>query len=140
MNNVLPKAHWNPSVEATRPYITAVVKALIARDVKVTESWLDPFYPDPRDATIRINESEALVWNEEQGWYCGEFVCGEQGQRTMLVDSAGLGGGVLPSANDVVDRFLNGVRTAVEVYRRLSDKDGFEGALRKAGEEALATN
>jgi hypothetical protein len=127
-------------MEKARDYVTAVVIALLARNVKVSESWLDPFYPDPRDATIRIGESEALVWNEEQGWLHGTFVCGRQGQRTVLADSAGLGNGVLPTADEVADLYLNGIRTAIRVYRRLSDNDNFEEALREAGEELLVNS
>jgi hypothetical protein len=123
-------------MEQARPYVTAVVIALLARNVTVSETWLDPFYPDPRDATIRIND-EALVWNEEQGWLHGTFICGQQGEHTVLADAAGLGGGVLPAPDEVADRYLNGIRTPIEVYRRQTDHDGFEEALRETGERSL---
>ena len=123
MNNVLPKAHWNPSVEETRPYITAVVAALLAHNVKVTESWLDPFYPDPRDATIRIAGGDALVWNEEQGWLRGTFVGGEQGVRSVLADSAGLADKVMPTPAELVGNYLKAVRTEIRVYPGHADDD-----------------
>jgi hypothetical protein len=140
MNSVLPKEHWNPPMEKVRPYITAVVKALLARHVNVRETWLDPFYPDPRDATIRIGESEALVWNEEQGWLRGTFVRGRQGERTVLGDPAGLGGGVLPTVDEVADRYVNGTRTPIVLYRRLTDHDDFDEALGVAGERLLVNS
>jgi hypothetical protein len=149
MNQSLPSAHPDAAVEATRPYITSVVLALIGRGVAIYGSWLDP--NAPRDATIQFlrdipgtgaSESsrtlDALVWDEETGWRCGSFVSGGPGVRTVLARAEALGGGLLPPGDEVADRILSGASAEPQVFRRWFDvDDGFAELLRQAGEGVL---
>jgi hypothetical protein len=128
MIEVMPSGHPDPEVEATRPYITAVVLALLGEGIVVRRSWLDP--RGPRDATIVFGVNSALVWDEETGWRRGEYVSGEQGERTVLARAAALGGGVLPPGTEVAARVKEDVRLTPEVYRKYTDIcDGFEVKL-----------
>jgi hypothetical protein len=146
MNEALPTAHPLPFVDAIRPYITAAVLALTGSGIPVLRSWLDPY--DPRDATILFAQDirgtggsgrspaalYALVWDEETGWRYGAFVSGEPGVRTVLARATALGGGLLPSGDELVARILSGVAAQPLLLRRWFDTaDGFEDALRRAG-------
>lgn len=95
--------------------------------------WNDPV--DPRDATIRLADGSALVWDEESGWRHGRFVSGSQGVRTELAGVRYLGGGVLPEPARV-GRLLAAARSGRSggahrpVYRSYRDHgDGLDGAL-----------
>src|SRR4051794_37994622 len=79
-------------------YVAQVAEALGPR---VLQWWDDPY--DPRDATLRLVDGTALVWDEESGWRHGRFVRGEKGIRTELEAARYLGGGVLPSPAGVID-------------------------------------
>ncbi|GAA0379035.1 hypothetical protein GCM10009530_32080 [Microbispora corallina] len=108
-------------------YVAQVAEALGAR---VLQWWDDPY--DPRDATVRLVDGDALVWDEETGWRHGRFVSGEKGVRTRLEGIRYLGGGVLPRPADVVGllddaRYGSGTRL---VYRSFTDlHDGFDADL-----------
>lgn len=148
MKQSLPSAHSDPAIEVTRPYITSVAQALIDRGF-IIHSWLDP--RNPRDATIQLHSGvkgsktstsssvpDALVWEEETGWRYGFFVSGEQGVRTVLDLARPLGGGLLPSGNEVVNRILSGARGDLQRVRSFSDRrDGFDDLLRGVGGRIL---
>ncbi|MEU4573781.1 DUF6292 family protein [Nonomuraea sp. ATR24] len=51
---------------------------------------------EPREATVRLADGAALVWDEESGWRLGRFVSGAPGQHTELSGVRYLGGGLLP--------------------------------------------
>ncbi len=72
-------------------YVRLVVELLGA---EVADWWEGPC--DPRDATVRLADGAALVWDEESGWRLGRFVSGGSGERTELTGSRYLGGGLLP--------------------------------------------
>jgi hypothetical protein len=134
--NSAPAVHPDPWVNLLRGYVNRTVEALSTGNVLVERSWLDP--RDPRDATIIFSdpasnvsaEKLALVWNEINGWSRGTFVSGEQGVRTELAGESHLGGGVLPSENDVLNRMLAGASEPQRVYRSVADlRDGLDDAL-----------
>ncbi|GAA4565871.1 DUF6292 family protein [Planotetraspora kaengkrachanensis] len=109
------------------PYVRQVADVLGDR---VASWWDDPF--DPRDATIRLTDGTALVWDEESGWRHGGFGSGRQGVRTVLGGVRHLGGGVLPEPARVValldDPAYGGATRPV--YRSYTDvHDGFDAAL-----------
>ncbi|MFI0450414.1 hypothetical protein [Actinomadura sp. 6N118] len=87
-----PLPHVLPQVDAIRGYITQVAEAFDARDLDLRNVWLDPMCP--RDATFILG-TDALVWNESEGFIRGRFVSGAPGERTVLADPVPLGGGVL---------------------------------------------
>ncbi|GAA2722934.1 hypothetical protein GCM10010439_16920 [Actinocorallia aurantiaca] len=122
----IPLPHPDPEVDESRGYITAVVRALALRGTAIDHVWLDPSLPV--DATIRAGE-EALVWNETQGWAIGEFVSGEQGVRTVLADPLLLGGGVLPSPDEIASRTILRQSKPL-VTRQIRARDGFQETLR----------
>ncbi|GGP12073.1 DUF6292 family protein [Nonomuraea glycinis] len=72
-------------------YVRLVVELLGA---EVADWWEGPC--DPREATVRLADGAALVWDEESGWRLGRFVSGGSGERTELTGSRYLGGGLLP--------------------------------------------
>jgi hypothetical protein len=108
-------------------YVRRVAEVLGDR---VSRWWDDPF--DPRDATVRLVDGTALVWDEESGWRHGEFVSGRQGVRTIIAGVRYLGGGVLPGPGRVValldDRAYG--TASRPAYRSYTDvHDGFDAAL-----------
>lgn len=95
MNGPLPipwSAAWSRLPTA---YVAQVAAALDA----VVGWWNDPV--DPRDATVRLADGTALVWDEESGWRHGRFLSGRPGVRTELAEVRYLGGGVLPAPRRV---------------------------------------
>lgn len=128
----LPAKHSDPSLELLRPYITRTVRVLESAGVQVQQSWLDP--KDPRDATIVcliLGQSRALVWDEEVGWRHGLFESGQPGVRTRLAGTTHLGGGVLPTPNEVVSRFTNGTSEPSRKYRaHTDDPERFDDQVR----------
>ncbi|MFC7102083.1 DUF6292 family protein [Nonomuraea rubra] len=72
-------------------YVQQVVDLLGA---EVTDWWEGPC--DPRDATVRLTDDTALVWDEESGWRLGAFVSGDRGRHTELSGVRYLGHGLLP--------------------------------------------
>ncbi|MBG0814994.1 DUF6292 family protein [Planomonospora sp. ID82291] len=96
--------------------------------------WDDPC--DPRDATIRLTDGTALVWDEESGWRRGRFFSGEKGERTVLTETLYLGGGVLPEPTKVARSLAplragrNGGTVDRPIYRSFRDHhDGFDALL-----------
>src|ERR1700760_789537 len=134
-NHVAPTPHPDRWVNLPYGYITQVSDRLVANGLLIERSWMDPF--DPRDATIRLVDPFAkasageltLVWDEVTGWRQGRFVRGKQGVRTELADVNYLGGGVLPSEDDVVSRVLAGASEPRRAYRTVADRDGFDESL-----------
>ena len=131
-----PAAHPDPWVNVLYGYVAQAVESLAAGGLLIERSWLDP--RDPRDATIIFSdpasnvpaEKLALVWDEVTGWRRGTFVGGEQGIRTELADVSYLGGGVLASEHDVVNRVLAGASEPLCAYRSVGDlRDGLDDAL-----------
>jgi len=122
-----PLPHQVPRVDATRNYVTRNVHALIQRGLCVDRSWLDP--SDPRDATIVLTDSRALVWDEVAGWRIGLYRSGAPGEHTALDGAVHLGGGVLPSPAEVRDRVGSGASVAGRQYRMYTDSDGFDEVL-----------
>jgi hypothetical protein len=134
--NSTPAAHPDPWVNVLQDYVTQAVERLATGGLLVERSWLDP--RDPRDATIIFSDPAsnvsakklALVWDEVGGWRRGAFVSGEQGVRTELTDVSFLGGGVLPSEDDLVNRVLAGASEPRRTYRSVADlRDGLDDAL-----------
>ncbi|MFJ5608404.1 DUF6292 family protein [Streptomyces sp. NPDC093221] len=126
---------------AHQPYIAAVVSALTAAGIGVTDWFADP--NDPRDACITLatyatephypGETIVLTWTEEAGWLIGG------GQPNELLDWVGEldTRDVLPTPQQVVviaqtaftapTRTLHGL---APVYREfVDDNDGFEQRL-----------
>jgi hypothetical protein len=131
-----PAAHPDPWVNVLRGYVTRTVESLATTGLLIERSWLDP--RDPRDATIIFSdpaanvsaEKLALVWDEVSGWRHGTFVGGEQGVRTEMANVTYLGGGVLPSEDDVANRVLAGASEMRHVYRSATDTgDGLDTSL-----------
>ncbi|MFD1940475.1 MULTISPECIES: DUF6292 family protein [Nonomuraea] len=77
-------------------YVSQVVGLLGA---EVGDWWEGPC--DPRDATVRLSDGSALVWDEESGWRLGRFVSGCRGEHTELADVRYLGHGLLPKPERV---------------------------------------
>ncbi|MEU8250183.1 DUF6292 family protein [Nonomuraea sp. NPDC048916] len=132
-DNLIAMHHPDPWVDLTHGYVSQVVGELSGQGVRIDRSWLDP--ADPRDATVIIRDGAhqplALVWDEETGWRHGIFESGCQGVRTRLSAAAGLGGGILPSGNEVAWRLK--ARTVAEhvKYRSCADvRDGLDDKLR----------
>ena len=124
------RRHEDPFVNRLHSYVTSAVSALSASGLDIREAWLDPC--SPRDATIRLARSKALVFDEVSGWRYGDFVSGQPGVRTILDKVTYVGGGVLPDGREVTHRLINGVSGRGPVYRSFADlRDGFEDALRQ---------
>jgi len=114
-------------------YVAPVAGALGAR---VLDWWDDPC--DPRDATIRLIDGGALVWDEESGWRHGRFVSGEKGTRTVLSGVRYLGGGVLPRPAEIVSLLAGPGSADRPRYRAYTDvHDGFDQALESFAVAAL---
>lgn len=135
-----PPAHPEAWVNLLLGYVTSTVECLTERGLTVERSWLDP--RNPRDATIIFSHPAsnvsakklALVWDELTGWRRGIFESGQQGARTVLSDHAYLGGGVLPSGQELVGRMLAGASQPRRVYRSVTDlHDGLDDALLAGG-------
>jgi Family of unknown function (DUF6292) len=131
--NSAPLMHPDPWVNLKHGYVNQAVKALSSGGLLIDCSWLDP-----RDATIIFSDAAshvsadklALVWDEVTGWRRGTFVSGEQGVRTELADVSYLGGGVLPSEDDLLNRVLAGASEPRRAHRSVADlRDGLEDAL-----------
>jgi Family of unknown function (DUF6292) len=123
-----PPQHPESRVNTTRNYVIQSVQALIQQGLIVDRSWLDP--SDPRDATVVIGDTRALVWDEVTGWRIGVFQSGRQGARTELTGAAQLGGGVLPAPVELARRVASGATAPRREYRSYSDSDGLDEALR----------
>jgi hypothetical protein len=113
-------------------YVQLVVHALGA---EVADWWEGPC--EPRDATIRLIDGTALVWDEESGWRLGHFVSGGVGDHTQLSGVVRyLGGGLLPRPERVPAALLD-ARAGVGAssawrpcYRSHRNcRDGFDVAL-----------
>jgi hypothetical protein len=124
-----PNQHHDPWVDLLRGYITGTVQALQLEGLNVARSWLDP--SDPRDATIVLKDTRALVWDEETGWRHGRFLSGEPGARTTLADPTLFGGGVLPDPRHLAATVRTGRLLAPPpaAYRSHTDRDGLDEAL-----------
>lgn len=125
----IPEQHKDPWLDLLRPYVTQTVLGLQAAGLDVREAWLDPY--DPRDATVVLANSEALVFDEVTGWRYGRFLAGQPGVRTALDDVRYVGGGVLPNAGELAHRVINGISVPRRDYRSVTDlHDGLDDALR----------
>jgi hypothetical protein len=127
MDHREPLQHRVPRVNTTRNYVTQSVHALIQQGLAVNRSWLDP--TDPRDATIVLADTRALVWDEMTGWRIGLFRSGTQGVRSALDGAVHLGGGPLPSPAEVARRAGGGMSAPERHYRSYADSDGFDEVL-----------
>jgi hypothetical protein len=128
--SITPDRHPDPWVNLLRGYLTEAVRALAASGLEVQRSWLDP--ESPRDATIVLAETKALVFDEVTGWRYGNFVAGQQGVRTALSDVSHVGGGVLLDTRELAHKVLNGRSAPRREYRSFDDlHDGFDDALQE---------
>ncbi|MEV5892723.1 DUF6292 family protein [Nonomuraea fuscirosea] len=102
---------------------------------EVVDWWKGPC--DPRDATLKLADGTALVWDEESGWRLGAFVSGGRGRHTELSGVVRyLGHGLLPKPERVVAA-LHDARAGVGAssawrpcYRSHRNcRDGFDVAL-----------
>jgi hypothetical protein len=126
---ITPGTHQDPWVNLLGDYVTEAVAALRSNGMQIQRSWLDP--TDPRDATIVLAGTRALVFDEVTGWRHGRFVAGLQGVRTQLAEVSYLGGGVLPGADELAHRVINGFSVPRREYRSVADlHDGLDDALR----------
>jgi hypothetical protein len=124
-----PGSHLDPWLALLGGYVTETVEALSSHGILVDRSWLDPY--DPRDATIVLANSRALVFDEVSGWRHGVFLGGRPRRRTALADVEYLGGGVLPAPEELAQRLLAERSEGRRDYRSYSDiHDGFDDALR----------
>ncbi|WP_460301990.1 DUF6292 family protein [Actinocorallia aurea] len=104
------------------------------RGYVVERAHVDPC--GPRDYTIVFRDKVssqlyALVWDEESGVRHGFFLSGRQGELTRLANVVHLGGSVLPSPADVVDRMESGVSEPYRRFRSHTDLgSGFDDLLR----------
>jgi hypothetical protein len=115
-------------VDATRNYVTQSVHALVQQGLDIDRSWLDP--SDPRDATVVLADSRALVWDEMTGWRIGLFGSGKPGARTALEGAVHLGGGPLPTPAELAGRVASGESATRREYRSYVASDGFDDVLR----------
>ena len=131
-----PTANQDPWVDVLRGYVTGTIGSLSTGGLEVERSWLDP--RDPRDATIIFShpasnvsaEKLALVWDEVTGWRCGTFHSGQQGTVTVLAGTSYLGGGVLPSGQELTRRVLAGASEPMRQHRGVTDlRDGLDDTL-----------
>jgi Family of unknown function (DUF6292) len=128
--NITPDRHPDPWVNLLCGYMTEAVQALAAGGVQVQRSWLDP--EGPRDATIVLAGSKALVFDEVTGWRYGRFVSGRQGVRTTLSDISYVGGGVLLDGRELTHKILSGHSAPRQEFRSAADlRDGLDDALRE---------
>ncbi|MGW0804201.1 DUF6292 family protein [Nonomuraea sp. NPDC002799] len=113
-------------------YVRQVVDLLGA---EVADWWEGPC--DPRDATLKLADESALVWDEESGWRLGRFVAGSRGSHTELAAGVRyLGHGLLPRP-ERVPTALSDARAGVGAssawrpcYRSHRNcRDGFDVAL-----------
>jgi hypothetical protein len=112
-------------------YVRQVVDKLGA---EVVDWWEGPC--DPRDATLKLADGSALVWDEESGWRLGAFVSGDRGHHTELTGVRYLGHGLLPRPERVPPA-LSDARAGVGAstawrpcYRSHRNcRDGFDLAL-----------
>lgn len=123
-----PLKHPDCRVDATRNYVTRCVHALAQQGLVIDRSWLDP--SDPRDATVVLADSRALVWDEMTGWRIGLFDSGRPGVRTAIEGAVHLGGGPLPIPAELAGRVISGESTARREYRSYMASDGFDDVLR----------
>ncbi|MFI7618103.1 DUF6292 family protein [Nonomuraea terrae] len=101
---------------------------------EVADWWEGP--SEPRDATVKLTDGTALVWDEESGWRLGTFVSGGPGQHTELSGVRYLGHGLLPRP-ERVPQALQDARSGVGAssawrpcYRSHRNcRDGFDVAL-----------
>ncbi|MEU6727420.1 DUF6292 family protein [Nonomuraea wenchangensis] len=112
-------------------YVRQVVDQLGA---EVADWWEGPC--DPRDATLKLADGSALVWDEESGWRLGTFVAGGRGSHTELAGVRYLGNGLLPRPERVPGALADaragvGASTAWRpCYRSHRNcRDGFDLAL-----------
>jgi len=129
---IAPLRHPDPWVNLLLGYVTGTVEALTTGGLHIERSWLDP--RGPRDATILYSapagEIMALVWDEETGWRCGNYLKGRQGLRTELAGASYLGGGVLLDAREVTRRLDEHVSEPRTQFRSADDlHDGLDDAL-----------
>ncbi|MDN3353058.1 DUF6292 family protein [Actinomadura sp. DC4] len=103
------------------------MRALVLQGLAVDRSWLDP--SDPRDATVVLADSRALVWDESAGWRIGLFRSGSPGVRTALDGAVHLGGGPLPDPDELGLRAGSGISEVGRRYRSYTAADGFGEAL-----------
>lgn len=139
---IIPTPHPDLWVDLLRDYVTSTVWALASHDLRVQRSWLDP--SDPRDATIVFTrttgaaisaDAHALVWDEETGWRRGRFEAGQPGIRTRLINGTYLGGGMIPTPQEVARRVIAGVAAPARTHRSyLNSRDGINDALRTQAE------
>jgi uncharacterized protein DUF6292 len=127
------KTHPDEWVNLPETYIRVLMAALADEGVAMPEAWMDP--RGPRDATILLDlpgrSRQALVWDEETGLRVGEFVAGRQGIRTELAETAYLGGGLLPTPREAVQRLLHGTFVPKTTYRlHTAVRDGLDDHLR----------
>lgn len=126
---ITPGKHQDSWVNLLGDYVAEAVAALSSSGLQVQRSWLDP--SDPRDATIVLAETRALVYDEVTGWRHGRFLTGQQGVRTELAEVSYLGGGVLLGADELAHRFVNGFSAPRRQYRSVADlHDGLDDAFR----------
>ena len=123
-----PLQHPEFRVNLPYNYVTHSVQALLRHGLDIDRSWLDP--SDPRDATIVLGDSRALVWDEVTGWRVGGYLSGRPGVRTTLTGAAYLGGGVLPSPAELASRVAAGTTEPWREHRSYTDADGIDEALR----------
>jgi len=127
---ITPGQHPDPWVNLLRGYITEAVQALTTGGLQVQRSWLDP--EGPRDATIVLAGTKALVFDEVTGWRYGSFVSGQQGVRTTLSDIRYLGGGVLLDTRELTHKVVDGHSAPRQEYRSVLDlHDGLDEALQE---------
>ncbi|WP_240197721.1 DUF6292 family protein [Nonomuraea lactucae] len=127
--------HVEPYTDEWREQPVGYLRRVVDRlGAEVADWWEGPC--DPRDATVRLADGDALVWDEESGWRLGSFVSGGRGRHTELADVRYLGGGLLPRP-DRVPAALGDARAGVgsstawrPCYRSHRNcRDGFDVAL-----------
>ncbi|NBE93622.1 hypothetical protein FE391_02160 [Nonomuraea sp. KC401] len=112
-------------------YVQRVIDVLGS---EVAGWWEGPC--DPRDATLKLADGSALVWDEESGWRLGTLVSGGPGLRSELAGVRYLGHGLLPRPERVPSA-LGDARAGVGAssawrpcYRSHRNcRDGFDVAL-----------
>ncbi|QFG25303.1 DUF6292 family protein [Actinomadura sp. WMMB 499] len=119
--------HPDHEVDAAHGYIQATVDAIADLGVPVSRAWLDP--KGPVDATI-VLDTQALVWDEWNGWRQGAYVSGQQGTRTVLGDAAPLGGGLLPVPARLARAVAHATLLPAWPRRRAGARDGLFDGLR----------
>jgi hypothetical protein len=134
---ITPGTHPDPWVNLLGDYVTEAVAALSAGGLQVQRSWLDP--SGPRDATIVLAGTRALVFDEVTGWRYGTFVAGQRGVRTALTGVRYVGGGVLLDADELAHRVISGFSAPRREYRSTADlHDGLDDAFRARGQARVS--